>query len=123
MNLLRSEQPSATKRAAHRGFTAAITLEMPPTATVHDRASRRSGPSPGQRRPSDKRSPSRTAVCTSPVTTALLCCAYISGALHSGGLQRGTPEYADAQNVGATTVYEQLNMMVGPRTSRLRAVL
>jgi hypothetical protein len=54
------------------------------------------------------------------VTTALLCCAYISGALHSGGLQRGTPEYADAQNVGATTVYEQLNMMVGPETNRLR---
>jgi hypothetical protein len=46
--------------------------------------------------------------------------------MHSGGLQRGaystrlrrqlrrgTPEDGDAQNVGATTVYEQPNMTVG----------
>jgi hypothetical protein len=53
--------------------------------------------------------------------------------LHSGGLQRGafstrlrrqlqrgTPEYGDAQNVGATTVYEQPNMTVGSWTNRQR---
>jgi hypothetical protein len=35
-------------------------------------------------------------------------------------LQRGTPEYGDAQNVGATTVYDQPSMPVGPGTNRLR---
>jgi hypothetical protein len=53
--------------------------------------------------------------------------------VHSGGLQRvavstrlrrqlqrGTPEYGDTQNVGATTVYEQPNMTVGQGTNRLR---
>jgi hypothetical protein len=52
--------------------------------------------------------------------------------VHSGGLQRvavstrlrrqlqrGTPEYGDTQNVGATTVYEQPNMTLGPGANRL----
>jgi hypothetical protein len=34
-------------------------------------------------------------------------------------LQHGTPEDADAQNVGATTVYEQPNMTAGAGTNRL----
>jgi hypothetical protein len=35
-------------------------------------------------------------------------------------LQRGTREYGDAQNIGATTVYEQPNMTLGPGTNLLR---
>jgi hypothetical protein len=35
-------------------------------------------------------------------------------------LQRGRREYDDAQNVRATTVYEQPNMTVGPWTNRQR---
>jgi hypothetical protein len=35
-------------------------------------------------------------------------------------LQRGTREYDDAHNAGATTVYEQPNVTVGPGTNRLR---